>query len=141
MCAAWQALDRAVGNPDTGEGSELSDSLEAAAERRDVGSAERVAALIIAELEAARQHAAHAGRWEPATEVGSQMDRLLLAFEAMTMAELEEARGTPGADGQLALEQAGGLEAWMGTVQAIQELIAQRPDGPPRECGDVPISF
>jgi hypothetical protein len=29
----------------------------------------------------------------------------------------------------------------MGTVQAIQELIAQRPDGPPRECGDVPISF
>ena len=71
LCAAWQALDRAVGNPDTGEGSELSDSLEAAAERRDVGSAERDAALIIAEFEAARRHAAHAGRWEPAAEVGS----------------------------------------------------------------------
>ena len=69
------------------------------------------------------------------------MDRLLLAFEAMTMARLEEARGTPGADGQQALEQAGGLEAWVGTLQAIQELMAQRPDGPPRQCGDVPISF
>ena len=141
LCAAWRALDTAVGNPDTGEGSQLSDSLDASAERRDVASAEHAAALVIAELEAARQHAAHAGRWEPAAEVASQMDRLLLAFEAMITAKVEEARGTAGADSQRALEQAGGMEAWAGTLQAIQELVAQRPDGPPRQCADVPIGF
>ena len=147
LCAAWQALDRAVGNPDSGEGSELSDSLEAAAKRRDAAAAERAGTQIVAELETARQHAAEAGRWEPAAKAAEQMDRLLLAFKAMAEAQMEQARGSVSTDngygdpGQAAFEQAGGMQAWMGTLDATQELISQRPDGPPRQCGDIAVYF
>src|SRR5690242_240962 len=57
-CAAWDALFRAVGNPDTASGSDLSRSLDGAVAAGDVASAERLAAEIVKELTAGRQQVA-----------------------------------------------------------------------------------
>ena len=136
-----QALFRAVGNPDTGAGSELSDALEQAASDRDPAAAARAAALIVSELEIGRTQAAHITGWPPTERVGQNLDRLFLAFAAWTAAAVEEARGTPGADRQRAFEEAGGLDAWTGMLQGVQEVMSQRPDGPPRECEGVPMDL
>lgn len=67
FCSAWESLFRAVGNPDLGEGSALTDSMDAAISAGDIPSVDRLAAEITAELETGRQEVAVATRWAPAS--------------------------------------------------------------------------
>jgi hypothetical protein len=120
-CAAWDGLFRAVGNPDTGSGSDLSRALDAAMTSGDVPSAERAAAEMASELKAAREQAAVASGWAPRAAVMTQFDRVLAAFEVGTAAKLAVAKGEPNAvDPQAAFEGAGGLEAWFAMIEAMR---------------------
>jgi len=91
-CAAWDALFRAVGNPDTASGSDLSRALDAAMTAGDVASADRLAMDIARELKTGRDQIAVAGGWSPRAPVMVQPDRVFAAFEAMIAAE----RARPG---------------------------------------------
>jgi hypothetical protein len=140
FCAAFQALFKAVGNPDTAAGSELSKALDDAVTAGDGGAAEQLAGEITAELESGRRHVAYARGWAPAAPMLDQLDRVFVAFEAMTAAKAAKANGAPGAiDPQAALEQAGGIEAWFAMLTAWPTLEDGRPDGV-QPCADVPIS-
>ncbi len=120
-CAAWDGLFGAVGNPDTGNGSDLSRALDAAVLARDVQSAERAAAGMASELRAARDQVAVAAGWAPRAAVMAQLDRVLAAFEVGTAAKLAVAKGEPNAvDPQAAFERAGGLEAWFAMIDAMR---------------------
>ena len=123
FCGAFTSLIRAVGNPDAGTPSALSKVLDDAVKAHDGLAAEKAAAAMTAELEAGRVLAASAGRWQPAAAAMTQMDRLLVAFEAMTAAKRAVATGAPGAvDPQKAFEQAGGVAAWSGALQGAATL-------------------
>ena len=141
LCRAFQALTRAVGNPDSGEGSEVSDALERAATDRDPTAAAQAAAQIIGELEIARDHAAAIAGWPPGAAVGQNFDRLALAFQAWAAAGVDQARGVAASDPQQAFEAAGGLQAWTGMLEGVRDAGSERPAGPPRECEGVPISL
>jgi hypothetical protein len=120
-CAAWDALFRAVGNPDTGSGSDLSRALDSAMTTGDVASAERAASAMAQELKAGREQAAMARGWAPRAAVMAQFDRVLAAFEVGTAAKLAVAKGEPNAvDPQAAFEGAGGLEAWFAMIDAMR---------------------
>ncbi|HEX4897384.1 MAG TPA: hypothetical protein VFV53_03395 [Candidatus Limnocylindrales bacterium] len=146
-CAAWEAMFRGVGNPDTAAGSDLSHALEAAIEAGDEATVEAKAAAIRTELEAGREHAAFAGAWEPGAAPMAAMDAVLVAFEAYIEAErgaamngLSAAKGA----GQAAFEAAGAMKAWetLLTRATWAEVDAARPAGDtPQPCGDLPISF
>jgi hypothetical protein len=146
-CAAWEALFRGVGNPDTAAGSELSLALEAAIEAGDEATVTDKAAAIRAELEAGREHAAFAGAWEPGAAPMAAMDDVLVAFEAYVEAERAAAGdGLAAAKqaGQAAFEAAGAIEAWgrLLTQATWAEMQSARPAGAePRQCGDLPITF
>jgi hypothetical protein len=136
-CKAWDALDRAVGDPDTGEGSKLSRALDQAVEARDVASADRAAAGITAELASGRRQLKTAGTWGPRSKTVAQFDRVFVAFEAMTAAKRAAARGKPNAvDPQAAFEQAGGVEAWFAMFESIppSEMATGKP------CPNVPVT-
>jgi hypothetical protein len=138
-CRAWESQFRAVGNPDTGAGSELSTSLDAAVEARDVPAAEALAAEITAELELGRQAIAVAGGWPPAAPMMTELDRVFVGFELMTAAHVPLARGEAGAiDPQAALEQSGAIEAWYAALAAHQAIGSERPAGT-LQCGDLPV--
>ena len=140
FCAAFDALFRGVGNPDTNAGSVLSKALDAAVVAHDGVAAERFAAEITAELESGRQHAAFARGWPPGAPSMVQLDRLLVAFEAMTAAKTAAAKQTANAvDPQVALEQAGGLEAWTALFEAYRAIGPNRPPGV-QPCPTVPIA-
>jgi hypothetical protein len=142
LCSAFDSMFTAVGNPDTGGGSDLSNQLEAAAETGDLTTAETLARQITTELEAGRRFAAHAGGWTPGAQAAGHMDRFLVAYEAWTMAHVERARLGPGAaDPQQAFEQAGGLTAWEGMFRAIQAMAAERPPVAPHPCPTVPVTL
>jgi hypothetical protein len=51
FCSAFEAMFKAVGNPDTDSGSELSKALDSAVAAHDGPAADRLAAQITAELE------------------------------------------------------------------------------------------
>jgi hypothetical protein len=120
-CAAWDGLFRAVGNPDTASGSDLSRALEAATASGDVAAAERAAAGMATELKAARDQVAVARGWAPRAAVMAQFDRVLAAFEVGTAAKLAAAKGEPNAvNPQAAFEGAGGLEAWFAMIDAMR---------------------
>lgn len=140
FCSAFDAMFQAVGNPDTGSASVLSKSLDDAVAARDVASAERLAATITSKLETGRQQAAAASRWQPAGPMMVQLDRVLVAFEAMIVAKRAAANPAPGAiDPQTALEQAGGVEAWSAMLQAAGAMT--RPAGATAQpCATVPIT-
>jgi hypothetical protein len=141
---AWSSLFRAVGNPDTGSGSELSLALDAAARARDVAETTRLAGEIQAELEAGRAHARFGGGWPPAAEMMAQLDRFLAAYQAAVGAErtaVAEGRTDVAALGQRAFEQAGGLEAWQSMREAAGPVASARPAGPPYQCPGVPVSL
>ena len=141
-CAAFQAMTRAVGNPDTAAPSELGSVLDQAVESRDLATAERNAALIKAELEEAREYARLAGGWEPATPMMAAMDRVLVAFAAWTDAKVERIRDPSAPDPQAELERAGGIEAWTAMLQATRGIMAALPPGAsPAPCEGVPISL
>jgi hypothetical protein len=136
-CAAWDGLFRAVGNPDTGGGSDLSHALDAAVTSHDVPSAERAAAGIATELKAAREQVAVAAGWAPRSAMMAQLDRVLAAFEVGTAAKLAVAKGTPNAvDPQAAFEKAGGLEAWFAMIEAGRAAGLGAADGSNRQCAN-----
>ena len=58
FCSAWAALFRAVGNPDTAEGSVLSKALDEAVAAQDGTKAEQLAAQITQDLESGRRDVA-----------------------------------------------------------------------------------
>lgn len=146
-CAAWEALFRGVGNPDTASGSELTRALEAAIEDGDAAAIEQNAAAIRAELEAGREQAAIAGAWDPGAAPMDALDRVLVAFEAYVEAERAAAADGLGAAkgaGQAAFEAAGAIEAWglLLTPATWAEVEAARPaDSQPERCGDLPLSL
>lgn len=124
MCASFTSLIRAVGNPDAGTPSVMSKGLDDAVTAGDALGAERAAAAMLSELETGRQHAAAAARWQPAVPAMVQMDKLLVAFEALTTAKRAVAARVAGAvDPQKAFEQAGGVEAWTGVLTGIREVV------------------
>jgi hypothetical protein len=139
-CASWDALFKAVGNPDTGSGSILSKSPDQAVAAHDAATAERIAADIRNQLETGRQQASMAAEWPSARPMMVQMDRLFVAFEMMTAAK-RAAAGNPArpVDAQAAFEQAGGVEAWTAMFEAGRGLA--RPSGAPAQsCPSVPVS-
>lgn len=136
-CQAWDALDRAVGNPETGSGSTLSRGLDEAAASGDGPAADRLAADIKAELAKGRRHLAVARTWAPREETIEQLDRIFVAFTAMTEAKMALANGEADAvDPQLAFEQAGGVEAWYAMVETMSGPDAA--SGKP--CPNVPVT-
>jgi hypothetical protein len=138
LCGAFDAMFQGVGNPDTGSGSALSKALDQAVEARDVATAERLALTITTTLEAARQEAAVAGRWPSAASMAVQLDRVLLAFEAMIAAKKTKATGA-AADPQATFEAAGGVDAWTAMFRAYPAVV--RPSGSPnQQCPTVPLT-
>ena len=146
-CAAWESMFLAVGNPDTGSGSDRSHAFEDAIAGRDLATADLEAAAIRDELETGRAHVAVAASWPPGAEPMAQLDRVLVAFEAYVEAERAAAgKGLSAAkqEAQAAFEATGALEAWslLLTPDTWAEVNAARPAGvQPERCGDLPISF
>lgn len=143
QCAALQSLFRAYGNPDTAGLSPLMRSFSDAIERGDATTAAEKAREIRLELENGRAHARLAAGWAPAGVAMAQLDRVLVAFEKMVEARVAAmAKGPVAAEqeGQAALEAAGGIEAWSGWIQSLQEL-GSVPGGARalRKCEGVPI--
>ena len=133
MCGAFTSLFRAVGNPDANTPSVMSKVLDDAVKAGDGPAADAAAAAMMAELESARVQAAAAARWQPTAAVMVQMDRLIVAFEALTTAKVTLAH-TPGSPEPFkAFEQAGGREAWAGVVGGVGAI--QVPAGAsPQPC-------
>lgn len=134
FCGAFAAMDRAVGNPDTGSGSARSRALDAAMAARDGAAARPLAAAITADLEAARGDAALAGAgWPSARPLMAHVDRLMRAFEAQVAVKLAIAEGRPDpGEPQAAFEAAGGLEAWSGLFDTYGQVV--RPPGNTAPC-------
>jgi len=140
FCSAFDAMFKAVGNPDTAMGSQLSKALDSAVAAQDGPAADRLAAQITAELESGRREVSAAAGWAPAAAMMTQLDRVFVAFEAMTTAKAAKARGEPDAvDPQAAFEQAGGVEAWFAMFDAGRAMQAARPADTP-QCANVPVS-
>lgn len=134
FCSAFAAMDRAVGNPDTGSGSERSRALDAAVAARNGAAAGPLAAAITADLEAARRDAALAGAgWPSARPLMAHFDRLMRAFQAYVAVKLAIAEGRPDAgEPQAAFEAAGGLDAWSGLIETYGQIV--RPPGNSDPC-------
>jgi hypothetical protein len=138
-CAAWDALFRAVGNPDTASGSDLSHSLDSAATAGDGAAAARVATDIARELKAGREQVAIAAGWQPRAPVMVQFDRVFVGYEAMIAAKVAAARREPNAIApQAAFEQAGGLEGWFAMFEAAR--AAGGGAATDQQCANVPVT-
>src|SRR5258705_7090078 len=87
LCGAFTSLFRAVGNLDANTPSVMSKVLDDAVKAGDGPAADLAAAPMMAELESARVQAAAAARWQPTAATMAQMDRLIVAFEALTRAK------------------------------------------------------
>jgi hypothetical protein len=121
-CGAFTSLFRAIGNPDANTPSVLSKVLDDAVKAGDGSAADAAAAPMMAELESARVQAASAARWQPMAAVMVQLDRLTVAFEALTTAKVTLAH-TPGSPEPFkAFEQAGGREAWAAVVDGVGKM-------------------
>ena len=141
-CDAFGAMFRAVGNPDAGTDSELSKALDEAVQRGDPAEAGRLAEAITVELESGRQSASQAAAWPPGFAMMSQLDRVLLAFEARSTRSVRP-RGIPRCTGP-----SGGVRGrrWHHRVAGD---VRGRPGDPGRAPGQpaparmrgVPISF
>lgn len=139
-CAAFDALDKAVGNPDTGSGSELSKALDEAVRAGDVAAANRLADESIATLEEGRAHLRVAGGWGPATAMAAAADRFFVATETLVNGKRAGAATRDLQAGQTAFNNAGGLEAWQGMIQAGGAI--QLPAGTsPKPCPNVAIQL
>ena len=63
------------------------------------------------------------------------MDRVFVAYEALTAAKLALARGEPNAiDPQAAYEAAGGVEAWSAMVEAMRAAGGGAVNSTARKC-------
>jgi hypothetical protein len=133
FCGAFTSLIRAVGNPDAGTPSVLSKALDDAVKAGDGVAADRAAAAMMSELESGRQQTAAAARWQPTAATMAQMDRLPVAFEALTTAKRALAHTPGSADPQKAFEQAGGAQAWAGLADGVGSMAV--PSGAsPKPC-------
>jgi hypothetical protein len=119
ICGAFTSLIRAYGNPDTDSQSVTRKALEDAVAAGDPAAAQQAATAMLNELEAGRRLAASAARWQPGASTAASLNRLLLAFEAWTSAELALAANASALDPQTAFERAGGVEAWTATLQGV----------------------
>ena len=133
LCGAFTSMFRAIGNPDANTPSVMSKVLDDAVKAGDGPAADRAAAAMMAELESARVQAAAAARWQPTATTMAHMDRLIVAFEALTTAKQTLAH-TPGSPEPFkAFEQAGGREAWAGVVDGVGSMPV--PSGAsPKPC-------
>ncbi len=139
FCSAFEAMFRAVGNPDTAEGSELSKALDQAVAAHDGDTATRLGAEMTGILETGRQHVVFARGWQPAAATMVQLDRVLVAFEAMTAAKVAAANRAPNAvNPQVAFEASGGLDAWTAMFEAYAAIGSARPTAVP-PCAAVPV--
>jgi hypothetical protein len=76
----------------------------------------------MSELESGRAQTAAAARWQPTAAIMAHLDRLILAYEALTTAKVTLAH-TPGSPEPFkAFEQAGGREAWAGLVGGVGSM-------------------
>jgi hypothetical protein len=139
-CGAWDALFKAVGNPDTGSGSELSRALDEAVANGDAAAAERASASMLRELAAGRVQVAVAAGWAPRAKVMAELDRVFTAFEAMTRVKLARARGASSEEPQAAFERAGGVDAWFAMLRAMQDAGAGTAPATARQCANVPVT-
>jgi hypothetical protein len=139
-CAAFDELDAAIGNPDTGTGSKLSKALDSAVGAGDVGSANRIAEESIARLEEGRRQLVIAGGWEPGSAMATAADRFFLASEVLVNGKRAAAATRDLQAGQAAFEKAGGLEAWQGMITAAGS-IELPPGASPIRCSNVAIQF
>ncbi len=122
FCGAFTSLFRAVGNPDANTPSAMSKVLDDAVRAGDGPAADRAAATMMAELESARAQTAAAARWQPTAMLMAHLDRLIVAFEALTTAKRTLAH-TPGSPEPFkAFEQAGGREEWAAVVGGVGSM-------------------
>ena len=139
-CAAWDSLTRAIGNPETGEGSELSRALDEAIESGDGAAADRLAAEITTEIALGREHLAAARAWVPGARAVGAADDMFAAFEAMTEAKRAVANDEPPAqDPQAVFQAAGGIDAWYAMLEALDETH-DAAGSEARRCPNVPIT-
>lgn len=139
-CDAFEAMFRAVGNPDTGVGSELSTQLDDAVTRGDVAGAERAAGAIIDELNRGQQAASAAAAWEPGSVAMAELNDVLVAYEAYVLTKKDLATGSL-TDPQSAFEAAGGVTSWQQMLTAAGAVVAARPAGPPVACDGIPMGW
>ncbi|HET7471516.1 MAG TPA: hypothetical protein VFJ71_00185 [Candidatus Limnocylindrales bacterium] len=139
-CAAFDALDTAIGNPDTGSGSKLSKALDAAVAAGDLANANRLADQSIQTLEEGRKHLAIAGGWAPGSAMAAAADRFFVATEALVNGKRAGVATRDVRAGQVAFEQAGGLQAWQAMITAAGSI--QLPPGTsPKPCPNVAIQL
>ncbi|HEX5014315.1 MAG TPA: hypothetical protein VFV72_09175 [Candidatus Limnocylindrales bacterium] len=139
-CLAFDELDAAIGNPDTGTGSKLSDALDAAVESGDVARASQLADESIARLEEGRRQLAIAGGWEPGREMATAADTFFLASEVLVNGKRAGAATRDLQAGQTAFEKAGGLAAWQGMIEAAGSIELPAGSAPIR-CPNVAIQL
>lgn len=139
-CLAFDELDAAIGNPDTGTGSDLSMALDSAVISGDVATANRLADESVARLEAGRRQLVIAGAWQPGSAMASATERFFVASEALVNGKRAGAATRDAQAGQVAFERAGGLEAWQGMMGAAGRI--ERPAGSsPIRCPNVAIQL
>ena len=150
FCSAWESMFRAIGNPDTGSGSELTAAMDAAITAGDLPSVDRVAAQISGELESGRRQVERATGWPPATPMMAQLDLVFVGFEALT--EAKRAAANQGLQvartrGQQALVDAGAIDAWFALIrpgvldETRRAMESATPPGAPAQCANVPVGF
>ena len=139
-CDAFEAMFRAVGNPDTAAGSELSKQLDQAVERGDVAGSSRVAEAIVSELKRGQQAASAAAAWEPGSAAMTELNDVLVAYESYVNAKKDLATGSL-TDPQAAFEAAGGVTSWQAMLNAARAVIEDRPDVPPVPCDGIPMGW
>jgi hypothetical protein len=139
-CDAFEALFRAVGNPDTGSGSELSTQLDEAVTRGDPAEANRIAEAIIAELRRGQHAASVASAWEPGLAAMAELNDVLVAYESYVLAKQDLSTGSL-TDPQGAFEEAGGVTSWQAMLNAAAAVVATRPDVPPVPCDGIPMGW
>jgi hypothetical protein len=146
FCGAWESVFLAVGNPDTGGGSDLTRQMDSAIETGDMAAVDQIAGQIRAELETARVKVAYASGFDGGAKGMAAMDKLIVAFEALVEAKRAAAgEGLAAATekGQAALRAAGGGDAWetILTADTWASVRAAQPPDVPSRCENVPISL
>ena len=151
FCRAWESMFRAVGNPDIGDGSELTRAMDEAIAAGDLPAVDRLAAEITSELEAGRHEVAIATGWTPAAPLMAQVDLVFVGFEAMTEAKRAAASSGLGPSaqqvGQEALEQSGAIDAWFALIrpgvldETRRAIQSARPAEMPERCPNVPTGI
>ena len=141
-CDAFEAMFRAVGNPDAGTDSELSKALDEAVQRGDPAEAGRLAEAITVELESGRT----VGVTSSGLAAGLRDDEP--ARSRPPGIRGADRREAPGRGEFLWTGPSGGvrsgrwLDAWGAMFEAARAIQTARPANlPPHECEGVPISF